>query len=102
MIWGNRKENGSIFSLQFRMFSTIKSYNEMTYIESSSVLFFLFSQNISFYSHIYKQHARLLSMYTVHPIVNFIFHRAATQILVMPPNLRHFLPPYYYIGSLLR
>ena len=72
----------------------INFYNKMTYIESDEVLFFLFSQIIGFYSHICKQCTRLLSMYTVHPIVNFKFHHAAnsnpghgTKFVTLPSSI---------------
>ena len=91
-----RKENGSIYSLQFLLkcspplyYCSKVTYNKFVFILTVplSILFFLCSQNFCFYSHTYRQHSRLLSMYNVHHIVSFKFHHVATQILVTAPNL---------------
>ena len=81
-ILGNRTENGSIFSLQFLMFSTT-----LNFIMKSCISSLIKYITVPFCQYCFSWCSILLSVNNVHHIVIFKFHHVATHILVMAPNL---------------
>ena len=99
-----RKENGSIFSLQFLFrcspphhFCNKVSYNESDFILTVPVFFFSVLTKLLLlqsYIYIYRQCSRLLSIYNVHSIVNSKFSPCSnsnpghsTKFVILPSSI---------------